>query len=220
MADALKQATDALKLPAEDPDAQLLAKKRLLLVDALKQALHDRDLASDDREMLLKAVEGEALPRALKRVLEARESARQADDRMALLLAAQCAVWRNRYDEARQQVQQGIKLYPKEANLYSTLADIEMRDGKREQAIECLQQGLTATERSPFLLWRLARLLTDAGETQSSQKIIAELAAAQYPPNQEMPPPTVAADFLRARSTSRKTSGSPPPGISRRFATA
>jgi len=103
------------------------------------------------------------------------------NDRDAMWLAAQCYLAKSDYAKARDFATRGIKLYPSAINLYTVLADIELRSGNRQQAIEALQAGLKATERSPQLLWSMANLLIDVKQLDDARGVIEELRATDYP---------------------------------------
>ena len=103
------------------------------------------------------------------------------DNRDALWLAAQCYLSKDDFEKARSHAQRGIKLYPDNITMYTTLADIELRAGKRDKAINALQDGLKATERSPQLLWSKANLLIDVNRLKDAEEIVDELRATDYP---------------------------------------
>ena len=120
---------------------------------------------------------------ALKESLIALKLAPKEGDELrdALWLAAQCSAAKEKYDDARNYAQQGIKLFPGNVVLYTTLADVELRSGQREKAVEVLDQGLKATHDDPQLLWAKANLLIDTNKIPEAQKTIADLQATGYP---------------------------------------
>ena len=68
--------------------------------------------------------------------------------------------------------------------MYAVLAEIEMRDGKQDKAIETLQKGLKVTERTPQLLEKIAEVLIEIRRLEEAQQVIQELRAANYPRRQ------------------------------------
>ncbi len=103
------------------------------------------------------------------------------DNRDALWLTAQCYFAKGEYEKSRDCATRGIKLYPRTIDMYTALADIELRSGNRDAAIAALQQGLKATEQSPQLLWSMANLLMDVNKLKEAEPIIEELRATEYP---------------------------------------
>ncbi|MCL4193367.1 MAG: tetratricopeptide repeat protein, partial [Thermoguttaceae bacterium] len=110
-----------------------------------------------------------------------------------LLLAAQCAIEQQRYDEARTHAARALELEPRQATLYATLADIETRSGQSAAAIAWLEKGLEANSGNPDILWQLTRLLIEAGELERAESRLAELEKTSRTP--------ALVEFLRARKT-------------------
>lgn len=119
---------------------------------------------------------------ALAEALGALELA--ADDRDALRLAAQCTAAKGDYASARGYATRGVKAYPSDVGMYAVLAEIEMRDGKQDKAIEILQKGLKATDRPPQLLEKLAEAMIESRQLEDARKILQELGTTNYPRRQ------------------------------------
>lgn len=113
-----------------------------------------------------------------------------------LLLAAQCAIEEQRYDEARTHAARALELEldpRRQASLYATLADIEFRSGQSAAAIAWLEKGLEANPGNPDLLWQLTRLLIEDGQLEKAESRLAELEKTSRTP--------ALVEFLRARKT-------------------
>ena len=124
---------------------------------------------------------------------EARKSLELApDNRDGLRLAAQCCITDKQIDKAREYAARSIKLYPNDIDMYAVLADIELQTGNQDKAVAVIEDGLKATSRNPQLLWDLASVLIDLGKPNEADKVIRELATADYPRQ--------LADYLKARS--------------------
>ena len=116
---------------------------------------------------------------ALKEAQRARELA--PDDREVLLLAAQCYLAAGKFGDARECAARGIKLFPDDVSMYTTMGDIELRAGNRDKALDALQDGLKATNRNPQLLWGMANVLIALNEFTKAQDLIKELRDTEYP---------------------------------------
>ena len=91
------------------------------------------------------------------------------DSPMVVLVAARVAEQRSDWDGARQALMRGLEKNPKESRLYHTLADVETRAGKLQQAEDCLIRGVQALPEDRDLKWQLAetrieRLARDPGD--------------------------------------------------------
>jgi len=104
------------------------------------------------------------------------------DARDALWLAAQSALGQGELDKAREFGTKGVETHPEHVPMYTTMADIELRAGKREEAMQWLERGMAATERHAQLVWFVASLLLDGGQLEEAEKLIAELKEQDYSP--------------------------------------
>jgi tetratricopeptide (TPR) repeat protein len=112
---------------------------------------------------------------------EAKKSLELApDNRDSLWLAAQCYLAKQQFGLARECTTRGIELYPDNVGLFLTMAEIEMRAGKREKAIEAIDQGLKVTERNPQLLWAKANLLIDLNQLKEAKQVIEDMRTTDY----------------------------------------
>jgi len=107
----------------------------------------------------------------------------EPDNRDALWLAAQTALGQNKLPEARELAQEGVDKHPDYVPMYTTMSDIEARDGNRDQAMEWLRRGMAATERHPQLVWHLGRFLIDDGQLAEAEKLVKELRETDYSPS-------------------------------------
>jgi cellulose synthase operon protein C len=114
------------------------------------------------------------------------------DSREGLWLASQCCLQKRDFDKAREYASRSLKLDPANADMYTLLANIELRAGNREKVIAVLNDGLKATSRSPKLLWSIANVLIDLGKFPEATKITEELKTLEYPK------PFI--EYLRARN--------------------
>lgn len=103
------------------------------------------------------------------------------DDASVLLLAAICHKVKGEYDEARRCASHGIELRPNTVIMYTTLADIELRAGNRDEAVAALEQGLKATNRNAQILRGMANLLIVLGKLETAGKIVEELRTTECP---------------------------------------
>jgi len=130
---------------------------------------------------------------------ETKRDAASRSRRQGLLLAARCALEgahrsneeqkkeegaEEYYQRARQYVERGIALYPEDAEMYTTLADIEIRAGVAEKAsradraaraVAALRKGLAPTQNAPDILWKMANLLVDTDRTDEASKVLEQL---------------------------------------------
>ena len=116
---------------------------------------------------------------ALRRGCKARELA--PDDADVLLLAAECNMAKQKYDNARDCLAHGIKLHPSNIRYVQALSDVELRAGNRDKAVAALQEGIKATDRNPSLLWHMANLLIDANKLDEARRILDELRKKAFP---------------------------------------
>ena len=79
----------------------------------------------------------------------------------ALLLAARCSLASNKLEQARKYTEHNLEVHKDSPVIYTTLADIIVRGGERQKAIEVLDQGLKETKNSPHILWYKANYLID-----------------------------------------------------------
>jgi tetratricopeptide (TPR) repeat protein len=75
----------------------------------------------------------------------------------------------------------GLTLYPKFAAMYASLADIELKAGHRDEAIEWFQRGLDAVPNERDLLWNLSNLLIDENRIPDARKNLEKLRTIGYP---------------------------------------
>ncbi|HXG10515.1 MAG TPA: tetratricopeptide repeat protein [Gemmataceae bacterium] len=121
------------------------------------------------------------LPEAEKELERARELA--PDEAEVLVASARSAVDRNDLNRARAYLQRGIQLYPKDRNMYQALSDLEKRQGRREQAIAALRQGLKEVPpaQQGELLAGLIDLLIDGSEFEEANQLMTQLRQREIP---------------------------------------
>ncbi len=94
------------------------------------------------------------------------------DDEAVIAFAVRCFLTVDKTEEAREHAERGLKLFPKNAYIYSALSNIELKGGHREQAISWLQQGVAAVPEEPNLLCSLLDLLIDAGQIAEVEAVL------------------------------------------------
>lgn len=119
------------------------------------------------------------------------------DSADALFLSAQCAIEKKDFDRAREYGSQLVEKYPESPEVYSLLADVEVRTNHHDEAIVWLRKGAeaaskTGASKARDLLWSLANLLLDDGQIDEAEKLALRLREEQYP----LP----LADYLLART--------------------
>ena len=97
------------------------------------------------------------------------------DHQDAMLLLTECSAEQQQYDLARQLGKAAVDLNPKYSGAYLRLADVEIRDGHREQAIELLRHASLKIPGDSQILWKLANLYLDDGKLLYAQPIIDAL---------------------------------------------
>jgi tetratricopeptide (TPR) repeat protein len=116
-----------------------------------------------------------------------REARRLApDEAEVVLVSAELAAERGDLRQARDYLRAGCeKKNSADAQLYLRLAAVEAQDGKPDQAVTCLRQGL---ERVPGqaeqteLRWELANALVDAGQAEEASATARRLPKAHLRP--------------------------------------
>ncbi|MCI0640926.1 MAG: tetratricopeptide repeat protein [Gemmataceae bacterium] len=108
-----------------------------------------------------------------------------------LLAAADWALAKGNVSQARQYVQNGWELHPRNVAIVKALAGLEMRAGKREHAVAVLQTALKDLPKALELHVLLADLLIDEGQSAEAARRIDELRLAGMAP--ALP------DYLEAR---------------------
>ena len=96
------------------------------------------------------------------------------------ILAADVAIAKSTPDQARETVETAIAAKPKLPELYRVISDVERADNNRDVAVNWLNQGLTAIPDDPDLLWNLAELRFDEGDTEAVKDILKQLRNQSY----------------------------------------
>lgn len=97
----------------------------------------------------------------------------------ALLLAAQASLTSGTVKEARAYAEQAAKQDPANAECYLVLASIHLHEKQTNEAVECLNRGLSATDNSPVLLWTLAGLRLENNQIPETQALVERLRAIE-----------------------------------------
>jgi cellulose synthase operon protein C len=85
------------------------------------------------------------------------------------------------YDEAATILNAGLKKIPAAAALYAALADLKLRAGHTDQAVETLELALKSTANKRDLHWILANILARRGDTDKLLLQIEELKSIGFP---------------------------------------
>jgi tetratricopeptide (TPR) repeat protein len=83
---------------------------------------------------------------------------------------------------ARQHLERARELHPKNSRLLQSLATVEMRSGRSDEAIACLRRGLDLAPGNTDLLWQLGDLLIEAGKPTEANEVIEQLREADVAP--------------------------------------
>jgi len=124
--------------------------------------------------------------KATRRLDEAAGAASKAltlapEDADALVLAVQCAVEREEFDDGRQYANRLIELHPHRIEGYTALANIEAHAGDQDEAIRCLKRGREANPKQVDLLWMLGLQYREAGQLDEAEQTVEQLIEAEYP---------------------------------------
>ncbi len=99
----------------------------------------------------------------------------------ALLLAARCSMALDKPEQARKYTEHNLEVHKDSPVIYTTLAEIIVRTGNKEKAIEILNQGLKETKNSPQILWYKVNLLIDLKNLDAAREAMGQLQSTQYP---------------------------------------
>ncbi|HET6325095.1 MAG TPA: tetratricopeptide repeat protein, partial [Planctomycetaceae bacterium] len=97
----------------------------------------------------------------------------------ALLLAAQASLATGAVKEASAYAEQAAKQEPSNSECYLVLASIHLHEKQANEAAECLNRGLSATENAPVLLWTLAALRLENNQIPETQALLERLRAIE-----------------------------------------
>jgi tetratricopeptide (TPR) repeat protein len=111
-----------------------------------------------------------------------------------LVQAADVASSLGRRAAAREHLEQGVKLHPRDGRLRRALTRLELQEGRPARAREVLA-GIADLPAGPLELWDLGNLLASLGETGRAEKVIERLRAGAV---------AWAVDFLQARLAMQK----------------
>src|SRR5437588_625355 len=90
---------------------------------------------------------------------------------------------RQRPDEARKYLREGLELYPKNSVMYLTLAQLEMTARRTDEAIACLRRGLREVPRQGQiqLMHMLTLCLLQRGDEEEVKQMITALQERHAP---------------------------------------
>jgi predicted Zn-dependent protease len=115
-----------------------------------------------------------------------------APDNAEVMLAwADQTARRGEIEQARSLFAQASRKHPTDFRIYQSLAILERRVQKPENAIRALRDGLTQVPEQPDLLWDLAELHVDRRERKEAESVLTRL--------QRLGVPQPELDFLRGR---------------------
>ena len=99
------------------------------------------------------------------------------EDADALLAANELAQLQKAPDKARQYLETGRKLHPRNLRMHRELAVLELRQDRRDRAIVVLQAGAKALKgpAKAELLWTLANVLIDGNAMSESQAVLTQM---------------------------------------------
>lgn len=105
----------------------------------------------------------------------ARAYALAPDDVDVILARAGWAADNRRTDEARDYLQRGARLYPRNITLSWRLASLELQANRAEAAIRDLRQAVACSPEERSLAWTFADLLIQTGEIAEAEQIVSKL---------------------------------------------
>jgi tetratricopeptide (TPR) repeat protein len=119
-----------------------------------------------------------AVAEAIQDLKTARELA--PDDVDVLLASAAFAEGLKQFDQAREELQRGLKLYPTEVRLYEAIAWLEIQAGQRGTGLDYVRRALqtAAGETRKELLWSFANLLLDGRDVAEAETVMAQMRKA------------------------------------------
>jgi tetratricopeptide (TPR) repeat protein len=94
----------------------------------------------------------------------------------------------NNYQLARKSIERGVALYADQPGMYILLSEIDRQSldsaedqaaGPSDLAIAALRKGLGPTKNSPDLLWRIAYLQVEAGNSDEAGRVLKQLKDLQ-----------------------------------------
>jgi tetratricopeptide (TPR) repeat protein len=103
-----------------------------------------------------------------------------APDDAEVLLAMATGPGPDDVEAAREYLERGIDLYPKDTRFYLALARQELRAGRRAEAARRLRDCLKHTSGGE-VVWNAADLLLDAGEGDDARELLGRLSKENYP---------------------------------------
>jgi len=125
--------------------------------------------------------EGEASQKMLAKASEDAQKALELapSDLRCVLFAAQVALAKGSILEAKQFAQRACDQDPSNVESYLILASIDLLEKRRQEAVNRLARGLTATRGEPVLLWTLADLRIDANEIEEAATLVDRLKSVE-----------------------------------------
>src|SRR5262249_35105703 len=123
--------------------------------------------------------EAAALEAALADARRALELA--PDDEAVIVFGVRCLLANDKQEEAGALARRGLTLHAKNASMYVSLADVELKAGHRDGAIALLQRGLEADPGAKDLMWNLANLLIDESLVSQAENTLEMLRKTDYP---------------------------------------
>jgi tetratricopeptide (TPR) repeat protein len=112
------------------------------------------------------------------------------NDLEVLLAAAEWAQEQHDPQRARDYLQQACREHPRAWRTYQALAKLELLQGRRDEALRCLRDGLRTLPNQAELLWSLAELLVEQDRRGEALEAIASLVKEGIP--------AAELDYLRA----------------------
>jgi cellulose synthase operon protein C len=96
-----------------------------------------------------------------------------------LLLAARAALSAGSAKQAREYAERAAGQDPSNAECYLVLASIELDEKRVNEAADCLNRGLHATDGAPVLLWTLANLRLETNNVPEAKALIERLRSIE-----------------------------------------
>ncbi len=96
-----------------------------------------------------------------------------------LLLAAELAQVRGQFAQTRQHLERGISLYPKDSRMARFLAQVDLKDGRREEAKGLMATAAQTTPEMPDEIFTTAETMIELGQFEEAKVLIAKLRAGK-----------------------------------------
>lgn len=103
------------------------------------------------------------------------------DEPDVILVAAQSAMINDKYDDSEALLKRGLKLYPKNVNMYRQWAVLKSSENKLGEAQVQVEKGLELLKDNPDLLWILSEIKLQQRDVPGARLTLDKLTKTNYP---------------------------------------